>query len=70
MDSEPKELDLLSLKMKVLFLFITAVGAAINFNFVVEMFFIGKGAKPVIITLPHLLLGISFIGFGLGVLIT
>lgn len=44
-------------------------GAAINFYFAVQIFFIGKGAKPVTITSPRFLLGISFIGFGLGVLI-
>jgi len=44
-------------------------GTAINFYFAVQIFFIGKGTKAVI-TSPHFLLGISFIGFGLGVLIT
>lgn len=43
---------------------------AVNFCFVVQIFLLGKGAKTAIITLPHLLLGILFIGFGLGVLIT
>lgn len=45
-------------------------GAPINFYFVLQILFIGKGVKPVIITSPQLLFGISFIGFGLGVLIT
>lgn len=53
-----------------LFPFMLTAEVAINFCFVVQIFLIGKGAKTAIITLPHLLLGILFIGFGLGVLIT
>lgn len=58
MHSEPKKIHLLSFQMKVLFLFMIRAGAAINFYFVVQIFFIGKGAKTVIITSLHLLLGI------------
>lgn len=47
-----------------------AAEVAINFYFVVQIFLLGKGAKTAIITSPHLLLEIFFIGFGLGVLIT
>jgi len=65
----PKKTHLLSFKMDVLFLFMITAGTAINFYFAVQIFFIGKGTKAVI-TSPHFLLGISFIGFGLGVLIT
>lgn len=70
MHSKPKKIRLLSFKMKVLFLFMVTAGAAVNFYFVLQILFIGKGVKPVIITSPQLLFGISFIGFGLGVLIT
>lgn len=51
-------------------MFILAAEVAINFYFVVQIFLLSKGAKPAIITSLHLLLGISFIGVGLGVLIT
>lgn len=53
-----QEIHLLSFKKKVLFLFMITAGDAINFYFAVQIFFIGKDAKTVIITPLHSLLGI------------